>query len=272
MRNVPLLLRVLALAILVGAAAGPQRVVPPGETSGVGREILLAIDTSESMLTEDFKPNRLEASKRLMDAFVEERREDWIALLAFAGEAHLVCPATLDHARLRRFLAEIQPGVAGDGTAIGFAVASGVARLRRSPSKGRVLVLLTDGVSTREDIAVSEAAALAARHGVRVYTIGLGSEGSALYPLGPFRELVPTRLDESGLRTLASSTGGRFFRATDDGALQSIFHEIDGLERRRLEEARYGSRADATPIWLLFGAALLAAETAVSATLLRRLP
>jgi Ca-activated chloride channel family protein len=272
LRHAPVALRLLALAALVVGAAGPLRAVSPLAASSDAREILLAVDTSDSMMAEDFAPNRLESAKRLMDEFVRERRSDRIGLLVFAGEALLVCPATLDHERLRRFVAEVRPGAAGDGTALGLAVASGVARLRTSATKGRVLLLLTDGVSTRDGIDLLDAGALAAREGLRVHAIGVGSEGPAPYPVGSFRELVSTRLDEPSLRALAGSTGGRFFRASDDDALRAVFREIDGLERSRVEEARYGSRADDTATWLLAGALLLAAEAALSATLLRVIP
>lgn len=272
LRHVPLVLRFAALFVLVAAAAGPRWRVGPATSASQGREILIALDTSDSMLTEDFQPNRLEAAKRLIDEFISEHPEDRIALLVFAAEAHLLCPSTLDHQRLRGFVAGIRPGVAGDGTAIGLAVAAGVARLRTSPSKGRALVLLTDGVSTREDIEGEDAAALAAREGVRVHAIGVGSEGLAPFPVGPFHELVPTILDEPALRELSETSGGRFFRATDEDVLRAVFHEIEGLERSRLEGVHYGAVADATGRGLLLGAVLLAAEALLSATVLRGLP
>lgn len=272
LRHVPFVLRMLVLSLVVGAAAGPRRQLEPAASARLGREVLLAVDTSDSMLTEDFQPNRLEAAKRLIDEFIQQRGEDRIALQVFGGEAHLVCPSTLDHERLRRFVADVRPGAAGDGTAIGLAVASGVARLRTSASKGRVMVLLTDGVSTSDDIDIRDAAALAAREGVRIHAIGVGSEGPASYPLGPFREIVRSRLDEGALRTLTSTSGGRFFRAGDDDALRAVFREIDTLERGWLEEARYGVKVDTTHEWLLLGVLLLALEAALTATLLRSLP
>lgn len=272
LRHTPLALRLLVLSTLVVAAAGPRTRVPPGTTSSDGREILVALDTSDSMLTEDFAPNRLEAAKSLIDEFIQGRGDDRIGLAVFGGETHLVCPTTLDHERLRRIVADVRPGAAGDGTAIGLAVASGVARLRTSPTKGRVLLILTDGVSTRDDIDVRDAAALAAREGIRVHAIGLGSEGEAPYSLGPFRAKIRSQLDESALRALSTASGGRFFRASDDDALRAVFREIDGLEHSRLEEIRYGAWADTTRTWLLLAALLLAFEAALSATLLRRLP
>lgn len=275
---VPPALRALVLAAWVIAAAGPQaggdRVVERRQ----GIAIMITIDISSSMLAEDFAPsNRLEVAKRQAIAFIQGREADRIGLVAFAGEALTLVPATLDYPVLERAVQDLRIGVLEDGTAIGSGLATAVTRLRRLPERSKVVLLLTDGENNRGAVDPRTAAEAAAAFGVRVYTVGVGTDGEARIPTGRglsgFRyEMLPVRIDEALLQEVAAGTGGRYFRAKDSEALSRIFRQIDELERTPVETVRYTQHRDRARPFLLAGLVLLSVELLLGATVVVRVP
>ncbi len=274
--EVPLWCRCLTLTALVAAAAGPR--LPGDRTTEkrAGISIVITIDVSSSMLAEDFAPsNRLEVAKRQAIGFIRGRNADRIGLVAFAGEALTQVPITLDYAVLERAVLDLRIGALDDGTAIGSGLATAVNRLRRVKSSSKVVLLLTDGENNRGAIDPRTAAEAAAAMGVRVYTIGVGTEGEARIPTGRglsgYRyEMLPVRIDEVLLTDIATKTGGRYFRAKDSDALSRIFTQIDRLERSEVETVRYRSSDESTRPVLALALALLAAELIAAATMSRR--
>lgn len=275
--RIPGMIRILVLAAVIVALARPQTGVTSETILTEGIDIVLAMDVSSSMLAEDLEPNRLEAAKAVAAAFVEGRRNDRIGLVAFAGEAYTQAPLTLDYGVITTLLGELREGMIEDGTAVGMGLATAVKRLEASDAESKVVVLLTDGRSNRGEIGPATAAQMAQALGVKVYTIGAGTRGSARVPVDdPLRgqRYVTMRvdLDEPTLQGMAELTGGRYFRATDRESLEAVFEEIDALERTeiRVEDfTRYGERF--TPI-LGAGLLLLLAEIGLGQTVLRRLP
>jgi Ca-activated chloride channel family protein len=275
---IPPILRALALAGWIVAAAGPQ--LPGGPTTvrkdGIG--IVIAIDVSSSMLAEDFVPsNRLEVAKRQAIAFIRGRDADRIGLVAFAGEALTQIPVTLDYAVLEQAVMDLRVGTLEDGTAIGSGLATAVNRLRRVPAKSKVVLLLTDGVNNRGAIDPRTAADAAAAFGVKVYAVGVGTMGEARIPTGRglsgFRyEMLPVEIDEPLLKDIASKTGGRYFRATDTQSLSRIFSQIDQLEKTKVESRRFRA-ADETPApFLLAGLGFMAIALLLGSTSVVRSP
>jgi len=278
LRRAPELLRMLVAVLAVLALARPQQLAAgrPLTTSGV--DIVLALDASGSMKAEDFQPrNRLEVAKQAAIEFVEERPNDRIGLVTFAGQAVTQVPLTLDHQALAASVDRIQIGALADGTAIGTSLATAVNRLRESDARSKVVILLTDGVNNAGEIDPATAAETAHALGVRVYTIGVGTTGEAPYLLddprfGPRYVRVVVRIDEELLGEISDRTGGRYFRATDPQALRQVYTAIDRLERSPLSGRRPVVRIDRYA-WLLFPAlALLLFEGALRGTIFRRLP
>jgi len=270
--------RGLVLVLLVLALARPQAGERIESVTTFGVDVIVALDVSGSMRAEDFLPNRLEVARRTVSEFVDGRPQDRIGLVAFAANATTRCPLTQDHEMLEQFLAALDfapPDL--DGTAIGLGLATAVNRLRQSSAKSRVVVLATDGVNNRGQIGPRAAAEAARALGVKVYTIGVGSEGQAWIPvdLGPRgwqKVLQPVEIDEELLGEIASATGGRYFRATDAGALREVFRTIDGLEKTEIESRVRVLYGELFP-WLLTPAlGLLLTERLLGATRLRRLP
>ncbi len=276
--RVPPVLRTLSIAALVIAAAGP--ILRGGERTlrKDGIAIVIAIDVSSSMLAEDFAPsNRLEVAKRQAISFIRGREADRIGLVAFAGEALTQVPVTLDYLVLEQAVTNLRVGVLEDGTAIGSGLATAVNRLRRVPGPSRVVLLLTDGENNRGSVDPRTAAATAESFGVRIYTVGVGTEGEARIPTGRglsgYRyEVLPVRIDEPLLTEIAEQTGGRYFRAKDSEALSRIFRQIDALERAPVDVVQYVSREEATRPLLLAALVLLGLELVVSATRVVRVP
>ncbi|MCC5915693.1 MAG: VWA domain-containing protein [Cryomorphaceae bacterium] len=239
-------LRTLVMLLLIIALAGPRSSdVNTKSRGGEGIEIMLAIDISTSMLAKDFKPDRLEATKRVAAEFVQNRPMDKIGLVLYAGESFTKTPPTTNHALLLQNISEVTFNLVEDGTAIGMGLATAVNRLRNSESKSKVVILLSDGENNRGMVDPLTAADLAQQFGIRVYTIGVGSKGSAPtpYAFGPRGELLyknlPVTIDEALLKAIAEICGGKYFRATDDNFLRSIFDEIDQMERIKLEDIDY---------------------------------
>jgi Ca-activated chloride channel family protein len=277
--RLPVWLRSLALGAWVVAAAGPKVGGDRVELKKEGIAIVITIDISSSMLAEDFAPsNRLEVAKRQAIAFVRGRQADRIGLVAFAGEALTQVPVTLDYAVVEQAILEMRIGSLEDGTAIGSGLATAVNRLRRAPDKSKVIMLLTDGENNKGLIDPRTAAAAAAAYGIKVYTIGVGTEGEAPIPTGRslgggFRyEVLPVKIDEELLTEIAKRTGGQYFRAKDSEALSRIFSEIDQLEKTPVSVTRYTQFDEATRPFLLVGLLALGLELLLNATLVVRVP
>ncbi len=274
---VPPTLRALALTAFVVALARPQTGIATENVLTEGIDIVLVLDVSSSMLAEDLEPNRLEAAKAVAADFVSGRRNDRMGLVAFAGQAFTQAPLTFDYGVVQSLLGELDVGMIEDGTAVGMGLATAVKRLQASPAESKVVILLTDGRSNRGEIGPVTAAQMAEALGVRVYTIGAGSRGTARVPVpdafgGTRYVTVQVDIDEPTLQEVAELTGGRYFRATDTESLASIYAEIDELERTEVEVENFTRYTEEFPIPLVFGLLLLAGELALSHTLLRKLP
>lgn len=231
-------LRALALALLICAIARPQQSLKEEEITAEGIDIMIAMDLSTSMLAEDFKPNRIEVSKALAQEFVLKRPYDRMGLVVFAGEAYTQSPLTTDHQIVNNLLSQLQCGILKDGTAIGMGLSSAVNRLKDTESKSKIIVLLTDGVNNEGYIDPYQASNIAKELGIKVYTIGIGSNGYA--PSGQQNRFFQARksrveLDESLLKHIATETGGKYFRAQTAEDLQTVYSEIDRLEKTKIE-------------------------------------
>ncbi|MEQ1856668.1 MAG: VWA domain-containing protein [Longimicrobiales bacterium] len=275
--RMPGVLRVLALAALVVALARPQTGITSESMTTEGIDIVLALDISSSMLAEDLTPNRLEAAKTVATDFVAGRRNDRIGLVAFAGDAFTQAPLTLDYGVISTLLTELQSGMIADGTAVGMGLATAVKRLQASNAASKVVILLTDGRSNVGEIGPVTAGQMAQALGIRVYTIGAGARGTARIPVddplrGRVYATVQVDVDEETLRTIAETTGGRYFRATDSESLAAIWQEIDQLERTEIEVENFTRYAERFPFALALGFLLLLTELGLSQTVLRRLP
>ena len=278
MARLPATLRSCCLGAWVIAASGPRFGSARAEVKSEGISIVVAIDLSSSMLAEDFAPsNRIDVAKRTAIDFVHARSSDRIALVAFAAQALTQVPLTTDYAVLDQALQDLQIGMIEDGTAIGTAIATSANRLRRAPGKSKVIILLTDGVNNRGNVDPRTAAQAAAALGIRIYTIGVGTEGEAPVPTGQGAnglryQNMPVEIDEALLRDVASTTGGRYFRATDSESLRHIFDEINRLEKTTVQRVVY-RRFDEAYRWpLTLGLLALAIEAVVSATYAVRVP
>ena len=275
-------LRVAAIVLVVVALARPQAGSSATRIHREGVDVVLAVDLSGSMLAEDFtlgsgRASRVEAVKSVVKEFVAARPEDRIGLVLFAARPYTQCPLTLDHGWLLQNLERARVGMLEDGTAIGSGLASAVNRLRASPAKGRFVVLLTDGQNNAGRITPQTAAEAAAALGIKVYTVGAGTRGLAHYPMqDPFGNKVyrpmPVDIDEDTLQKIASTTGGRYFRATDTASLRDIYAEIDRSEKTPFEAPQYLDYRELYP-WLVWPAlGLLLAEVGLAETVLRKLP
>lgn len=276
MRHILFVLKLLAIVFLVTALARPQSSNSWQTYSSEGIDIVLALDISGSMLARDFTPDRLEAAKEVATKFILERPQDKIGLVVFAGESFTQCPLTTDQAVLVNLMREIRSGMIEDGTAIGLGLANAVNRLKDSPGKSKVVILLTDGVNNRGAIAPETAAELAKTYGIRVYTIGVGTYGEAPYPVQtPFGiqlQNVPVEIDEGVLKQVAAITGGQYFRATDNNKLKQIYDEIDQLEKTKIEVKHFSKRQEQYFWFALIGMLLLISEAVLRYTLLRKIP
>lgn len=275
-RHVPFLLRIAALVLIVVAIARPRSSQDMERVDTEGIDIILAMDVSTSMLARDLTPDRISASKDIAIEFISQRPSDRMGIVVFAGESFTQCPLTTDRATLINLMKEVQTDLIEDGTAIGNGLATAVARMKDSDAKSRVVILLTDGVNNRGEISPQMAAEIAKTYGVRVYTIGVGKEGMAPYPVmtpwGVEVQNVKVEIDEALLSEIAESTGGRYFRATDNTKLAEIYSEINKMEKAR-------TTVDSFPVYKeLFGKyallALLALllELVLNWFVIRRLP
>ena len=277
LRHVPFALRIIALALLIVALARPQGVEENARTNTEGIDIVLAIDVSGSMLARDFKPDRITAAKEVAGDFIADRTGDRLGLVVFAGEAFTQSPLTTDQGTLQTLLGRIRSGLIEDGTAIGNGLATAINRLRESEAKSKVIILLTDGVNNRGEIAPLTAAEIAKAQGIRVYTIGVGTQGMAPYPAVDMfgnRTFVQQQVesDEKTLREMAAHTGGSYFRATDKAKLKAIYDEINRLEKSKIEVLSHITRHEHYLNWVLAALALLAVEFLLSRFVLNRIP
>lgn len=257
LRHLPFALRAAAFGLLVVALARPQQIEQNVRTSSEGIDIMLAIDVSASMLARDFEPDRITAAKEVAGSFISDRYGDRIGLVAFAAEAFTQSPLTTDQSTLQTLLAQIRSGLIDDsGTAIGNGLATAINRLRESDAKSKVVILLTDGVNNRGEITPITAAEIAKAQNIRVYTIGVGTEGMAPYPaVDMFGNITfvkqKVEIDEKTLTAMAEMTGGRYFRATDNAKLKAIYDEINQLEKSKVEVTEHLSYHEQFLAWVL---------------------
>lgn len=277
LRHAPFVLRCAAYALLVVALARPQDVDEQRRSSAEGIDIMLSVDVSGSMLARDFKPDRITAAKEVAGKFIADRYGDRLGLVVFAGEAFTQSPLTTDQGTLQTMLSRIRSGIIEDGTAIGNGLATAINRLRESDAKSKVIILLTDGVNNRGEIAPLMAADIAADMGIKVYTIGVGTRGKAPYPVvDMFGNMtfqpMDVEIDEETLEGIAERTGGRYFRATDNDKLQSIYDEINQLEKSKVEVTDYTVYHERFLALLLAALGVLLLEFIFSNIILKRIP
>jgi Ca-activated chloride channel family protein len=276
MRHLPFILRLLALVFIIIALARPQSSSSRHDVNVEGIDIVLANDISGSMLAEDFKPNRMEAAKKVALDFIEGRPNDRIGLVVFSGESFTQCPLTTDHVVLTNVLPKIQSGMIEDGTAIGDGLATAVARLKESKAISRVIILLTDGVNNMGSIDPASAAEIAKMYKIRVYTIGVGTRGMAPYPFktpfGTQYQNIEVKIDEQLLEQIAALTGGKYFRATNNKKLQEIYTEIDSLEKSRIEVMEFRKKHEEFLPLALIALGLFLLEIILRNTVFKTLP
>lgn len=276
LRHAPMLLRTVALSMIIIAIARPRSSSKMDKIDTEGIDIVLAMDVSTSMLARDFTPDRISAAKDIAIEFISQRPSDRIGIVVFAGESYTQCPLTTDRATLINLMKEIQTGLIEDGTAIGNGLATAVARMQGSDAKSRVVILLTDGVNNRGEITPQTAADIAKTYGIRVYTIGVGANGTAPYPVitpwGVQMQDVEVEIDEDLLKGIAETTGGRYFRATDNTKLSEIYSEINKMEKARTTIDSFPVYKELFMDFALVALICLLLEVVLNAFILKRLP
>ncbi|MDR2473570.1 MAG: VWA domain-containing protein [Tannerella sp.] len=278
-RHLPFALRMIAVALIIIILARPQSTSSWDERNTEGIDIMLVMDISGSMLAQDLKPNRLEAAKNVAMSFINGRPNDNIGLVIFAAESFTQCPLTTDHAVLINLFKDIQSaqqtGI-DDGTAIGIGLGNAVNRIKDSKAISRVIILLTDGSNNRGEITPVMASEIARTFGIRVYTIGVGTRGEAPYPFqtpyGIQTQMVPVDINEDDLKQIASTTGGQYFRATDNTSLKAIYEEIDKMEKTKISVQQYSKKQEEYKHFALWLFAVLLLELLLRNTLLRNIP
>ena len=275
-RHFPFLLRTLALVMIIIAIARPRSSEQMDRVDTEGIDIMLAMDVSTSMLARDFTPDRISAAKDIAIEFISQRPYDRMGIVVFAGESYTQCPLTTDRATLINLMKEISTDLIEDGTAIGNGLATAVARMKDSDAKSRVIILLTDGVNNRGEITPQMAAEIAKTYGIRVYTIGVGANGMAPYPVmtpwGVDIQKVQVEIDEDLLSEIASSTGGRYFRATDNTKLMEIYNEINQMEKARITVDSFPVYKELFPGYAFVALVALLLELVLKLFVIRRLP
>lgn len=276
LRHSPMLLRTVALSMIIIAIARPRSSSKMDKIDTEGIDIVLAMDVSTSMLARDFTPDRISAAKDIAIEFISQRPSDRIGIVVFAGESYTQCPLTTDRATLINLMKEIQTGLIEDGTAIGNGLATAVARMQGSDAKSRVVILLTDGVNNRGEITPQTAADIAKTYGIRVYTIGVGANGTAPYPVitpwGVQMQDVEVEIDEDLLKGIAETTGGRYFRATDNTKLSEIYSEINKMEKARTTIDSFPVYKELFMDFAIVALICLLLEVVFNAFILKRLP
>ncbi|WP_255434109.1 VWA domain-containing protein [Carboxylicivirga sp. M1479] len=276
LRHLLFAFRVLSIALLITVLARPQSSNSFRKEITEGIDIMMAIDISSSMLAEDFKPNRLEAAKDVAADFIKGRSDDRIGLVIYAAESFTQCPLTTDHNVLQNLFKDIKMGLLDDGTAIGMGLATAVHRIKDSDAKSKVIILLTDGENNKGEIAPMTAAEIAKTFGVRVYTIGVGTNGMAPFPMqtvfGKQYQQVEVKIDEELLQGIADMTDAKYFRATDKQKLDEIYKEIDLLEKTRNEVQEYTKHKEEYWWFAAFAGLFLLLEIFLRSTVFRNLP
>ena len=274
--HLPFILRLIALILLIVVLARPQATDSWQNSEIEGVDIVLAMDVSTSMLAEDLVPNRLEAAKEVAAEFINGRPNDNIGITLFAGESFTQCPLTVDHAVLLNLIKNIKCGMIEDGTAVGMGIANAVTRLKDSKAKSKVVILLTDGTNNRGDISPLTAAEIAKSFGVRVYTIGVGTNGMAPYPYpvgGTVQYInLPVEIDEKTLTDIATTTDANYFRATSNSNLKEVYKEIDKLEKTKLNVKQFSKRQEEYRIFALIALICLLLEIILRNSILKKIP
>ncbi|MBL7923007.1 MAG: VWA domain-containing protein [Bacteroidia bacterium] len=274
--NLPIVLRILAVAFMVVALARPQSSSKASNVKTEGISIVIALDISSSMLAEDFRPNRIEAAKKVALDFIDGRPNDLIGLVIFSGQSFTQCPLTSDHSVLRNLLKDIKSGMLKDGTAIGEGLATAVSRLKDASTKSKVVVVITDGVNNAGSIPPMTAGEIASTFGVRVYSIGVGTRGMAPYPtktlFGIQYQNMEVQIDEELLTKVAEITDGRYFRAVNNKRLEAIFNEIDKLEKSKIEITEFKRYTEEYLPFAFLACMLLLLELTLRYTWLRSIP
>lgn len=276
--HVPFILRIILLILVVIILARPQSKNTWSNTDVEGIDMMLAVDVSTSMLAQDFKPNRVEALKEIAKRFIETRPNDNIGLTVFAGEAYTQCPLTIDHSILMSLYETVDcqmaaNGTLEDGTAIGDGIMNSLIRLRDSKAKSKVLILLTDGVNNRGNISPMTAAEIAKKNKVRIYTVGIGKNGMAMYPLPTGGTvMMPTEIDEKTMTDIAELTGGKYFRAKKNSELEEIYREIDKMERTKFNVTQYSKRNELYEPFAVAALIVFLLELLMRLVVLKRLP
>ena len=275
LRHLPFIFRIGALCFIIVALARPRSSTETEKVDTEGIDIVFAIDVSTSMLARDFTPDRISAAKDIAIEFISQRPSDRMGIVVFAGESYTQCPLTTDRATLINLMKEVQTGLIDDGTAIGNGLATAVARMKDSDAKSRVIILITDGVNNMGEVAPLTAAEVAKTYGVRVYTIGVGANGTAPYPMmtpfGVQMQNVQVEIDEDLLKQVADMTGGRYYRATDNTKLAEIYSEINKMEKARTTVDSFPVYKELFPKYAFAALVLLLLEL-VTRLLIRRLP
>lgn len=276
LRWLPYALRVIAVAAMVVALARPQSQLSRQEMTVEGIDVVLAMDISGSMLAEDFRPNRLEAAKKVAADFIEGRKNDRMGLVVFAGEAFTQVPLTIDHQVLLKQLGAVKSGITRDGTALGDGLATAINRIKDSEAESKVIILLTDGVNNQGSVDPLSAAEIAALYNIRLYTIGVGARGKAPFP---FRDQfgrvhyqnIDVEIDEDLMKQMSAATGdGQYFRATNKKALEQIFDQIDEMETSKIDVTQYAQTRDEHQPWLWLAAIALLLEALLRYVWLKR--
>jgi Ca-activated chloride channel homolog len=275
-RHIPFILRTLAITCIIIALARPQASNSWRTQNSEGIDIMMALDLSGTMLAEDLKPNRLEAAKSVAKDFILSRPNDNIGLVVFASESFTQCPLTIDHAVLINLFNGVKYGLIDDGTAIGLGLANAVNRIKDSKAKSKVIILLTDGSNNRGDIAPITAAEIAKTFGIRIYTIGVGTNGIVNIPvptpMGIQYQQVQSEFDAKSLQNIASLTGGKYYNATDNSKLRQIYQSIDQLEKTKISVQQYSKKEEEFYVFSLLAFLFLASEVLLRNTVFRRIP
>ncbi len=277
LRHLPFIIRMIALIFIIIVLARPQSTDRHETTTTEGIDIMLALDISGSMLARDFTPDRLEAAKDVAIEFISGRPHDRIGLVVFSAESFTQCPLTTDHAVLINLFKDIKSGIIEDGTAIGLGLSNAVKRLKDSEAKSKVIILLTDGMNNTGSIDPLTAAELAKTFGIRVYTIGVGKQGTAPYPFqDAFGRViihnVPVEIDEATLQRIADLTGGNYFRATNNEKLRQIYAKIDQLEKSKIDVREYSRKKEEYRIYAVIALLLLVTEMLTRYLFFRTIP
>lgn len=276
LRHLLFAITVIVLSLLVVVMARPQSSESWENSSTEGIDIVMAVDVSTSMLARDLKPDRIEAAKDVATEFIAGRPYDRIGLVVFSGESFTQCPLTTDHAVVTNLLRETHPGVLEDGTAIGNGLATAVSRLKESDAISKIIILLTDGENNRGEIPPLTAAEIAKTFGVRVYTIGVGTIGTAPYPFDtPFGvriQDVPVKIDEESLQSIADVTGGKYFRATSNDKLKQIYKEIDALEKSKIDVKEFSKKKEEFEPYAIAALLLLITGILLKTSVFRNIP